>query len=256
MPSNTTKQCTTPNCHNKHLARGHCSTHYYAWQRAHRMNHEYQCAMCKATYKTHRTARGQHPTCSAPCHQKLISWRAAGHIPSASRELDLCHTFPALQQAEHAYRERRKNIAQSMNRDANLTAQRHRRSPLRAAYEDGNAQAYMDALRDKVKIGESQCWEWTGGTNGGYPKAKWARQGIHRATLEMKHGKPLGSQAAHHMCANTICVNPDHLQPVTHRENMAEMLARNSLINRISELEKALAELNPDHALLNLIAIR
>jgi heme oxygenase len=71
----------------------------------------------------------------------------------------------------------------------------------------------------------------------------------------MKHGASLGSQAAHHACANTTCVNPDHLQPVTHRENIAEMMARKAYVARIRELEAALTEIQPSHPLLSVIAV-
>ena len=78
---------------------------------------------------------------------------------------------------------------------------------------------------------------------------------MHRAVLEAKEGAILGSQAAHHKCANSHCVNPDHLQPVTHRENAAEMMARKSLTARIRELEVALGEVAPGHELLKVIPV-
>ena len=75
-------------------------------------------------------------------------------------------------------------------------------------------------------------------------------------SLEAKHEAPLGSQAAHHICANTKCVNPEHLQPVTHRDNIAEMLARHSYLKRIAELEEAIKELAPNHEVLNRVPIQ
>ena len=54
---------------------------------------------------------------------------------------------------------------------------------------------------------------------------------------------------------NTMCVNPDHLQPVTYRDNIAEMLARSSYISRIAELEKALADISPEHPILKRIPL-
>jgi hypothetical protein len=57
------------------------------------------------------------------------------------------------------------------------------------------------------------------------------------------------------MCANSACVNPDHLQPVTHRENVAEMMARQSLLARIRELEARLAEVAPGDPLLDVIDV-
>ena len=78
---------------------------------------------------------------------------------------------------------------------------------------------------------------------------------VRRRVLEAKECAPLGSQAAHHKCANTKCVNPDHLQPVTHRENTAEMLARKSLVSRVRELEAELARLDPGNDLLDLVPV-
>lgn len=68
-------------------------------------------------------------------------------------------------------------------------------------------------------------------------------------------GKPLGKQPAHHKCATTMCVNPMHLQPVTERDNIAEMLARNYMLNRIAELEAALAVHDPEHPLLREVGL-
>ena len=47
----------------------------------------------------------------------------------------------------------------------------------------------------------------------------------------------------HHKCANTLCVNPDHLQLSTNAENILEMNARNSYIRHIACLEKRIKEL-------------
>ena len=79
---------------------------------------------------------------------------------------------------------------------------------------------------------------------------------VHRLILQAKHGgKPLGVQAAHHVCANTLCINPEHLQPVTHRDNTAEMLARHTYLHRIAELEEALAQIDPNHPALDRIEV-
>ena len=109
-------------------------------------------------------------------------------------------------------------------------------------------------LRDhSVQNPETGCWEWTGkiGTNG-RPVHRWKP---HRLACELKYQKPLGSQPVHHKCGNVLCVSPEHMMPVTHFENVAEMLARNYFVKRISELEKALAEVDPDHALLKEIGV-
>jgi len=136
------------------------------------------------------------------------------------------------------------------------------RSPLRAAVEDRNYGIVVDLVFQQVKVDDSGCWIWPKANKKNYPVFGWSKakslrpgtaRGVHRAVLEAKHGGDLGSQHAHHICANSMCVNPDHLQPVTHRENLAEMLARQSYLKRIRELEAALGLVAPDHPLLNTV---
>lgn len=148
--------------------------------------------------------------------------------------------------------------ATHVSRDARDLSEiwRAQRKPLRAAYEDGDAGLFFAALVHESDT-SGDCWVWPR-LREGYPILRLARRRevpLHRIVLEMKHGAPLGSQHAHHVCANTACVNPEHLQPVTHRENVAEMLARQSYLARIRELESALADLAPDHPLLGVITV-
>lgn len=124
------------------------------------------------------------------------------------------------------------------------------RSPLRRAIEDGSLAETMAALLERCTI-EGECWIWQGASKDGYPMLSGRKRPLplHRLVAAKRHG-PLGKQPVHHVCANTLCLNPEHLQPVTHRENNAEMLARNYLLTRIADLEAALAQHEPTHALL------
>jgi len=136
---------------------------------------------------------------------------------------------------------------------------------LRQAVESGDYQSMVIELQDRVTVTKPLgCWVWNGKRRNtkkdggsGYPVATFGKRTVqvHRVVLEVKHGKPLGSQHAHHTCNNTICVNPDHLQPISHRENMAEMLTRKTLTNRIRDLEEAMREVAPDHPILNFINV-
>lgn len=130
------------------------------------------------------------------------------------------------------------------------------RSPLRAAFEDGDREAFFEALKARSTITESGCWIWAGRVmkkaSRTYPYTRWGARyvAMHRASLEMKQGTPLGKEPAHHVCAQSTCVNPEHLQAVTQAENLAEMMARRAYLARIEELEAALAHLDPLHPLL------
>lgn len=109
----------------------------------------------------------------------------------------------------------------------------------------------IDKVLSYSHVDPQGCWNWPNLTESGYAKNK-----LYRRVLEAKIGKSLGSQAAHHMCANSACVNPEHLQPVTHYDNVAEMLARHSYIKRIRDLESALKELDPEHPLLKVAELK
>jgi hypothetical protein len=70
------------------------------------------------------------------------------------------------------------------------------------------------------------CWEWTGAwtTGNGYGKIKWLRKNrvVHRVVygLLVCHDTSLNYDIhLDHMCRNRICCNPNHLEPVTPKEN-------------------------------------
>lgn len=70
------------------------------------------------------------------------------------------------------------------------------------------------------------CWEWMGDTNVGYGRIA-ARSGFtvsrtklaHRIAFELLVGPIQPGLHLDHLCRNTVCVNPEHLEPVTPDEN-------------------------------------
>ncbi len=82
---------------------------------------------------------------------------------------------------------------------------------------------FKQRLFNKIKR-TSDCWEWTAyKTQGGYGQIRGEDQKMiyaHRAVYELLVGEiPEGLQIDH-LCRNRSCVNPDHLEPVTAKENI------------------------------------
>jgi len=71
------------------------------------------------------------------------------------------------------------------------------------------------------------CWIWQGTTSGskgrgrGYPRMKIGGRtvAVHRVTATHQHGYIPADKHVDHTCRNRLCVNPDHLEVITHREN-------------------------------------
>lgn len=77
-----------------------------------------------------------------------------------------------------------------------------------------------------------QCWEWQGRRNQkGYGRFD---DGIpaHRWAYECFHGPIPDGKMILHSCDNPSCVNPKHLRPGTHMENMQDAVDRNRFFRR------------------------
>ncbi|MGM1030612.1 MAG: hypothetical protein ACQEWM_12210 [Actinomycetota bacterium] len=128
------------------------------------------------------------------------------------------------------------------------------RSPVRVALEAGDHAGLIAAVRARCTIDAAGCWLWGGHRDrDGRPIVRLGSTtvAVHRAVLEAKCRAPLGSQHAHRVCAYSSCVNPDHLEPVTAAASVTAVLARSAYRARATELEDAIATLDPSHPLLN-----
>lgn len=79
-------------------------------------------------------------------------------------------------------------------------------------------------LQDKI-ISEpmSGCWLWTGALNGdGYGNAWMNKKPIlaHKATYQICVGEVPKGMELDHSCKVRSCVNPHHVEPVTHQQNV------------------------------------
>jgi len=71
-----------------------------------------------------------------------------------------------------------------------------------------------------IVVGE--CWVWTGPINRkgyGYCQVGGVRKNAHRAVYERQHGELPRTLHLDHLCRNTRCVRPEHMEPVTAAEN-------------------------------------
>lgn len=233
------KSCEVEGCSGKFLARGFCPTHYSEW-------YIRENGRPESTYQPR-----EHDLVCVVCDEAYV-----GLSPDRKYCSGDC---------QYVGQYGRTRVAAEAERAAEREAERAQsvvdlRGPLRRALEDGGD--IMPEVRARTTVTPSGCWEWNHRLDKeGYPYYRYSVRGrsvevaMHRAVLESEHGKSLGDQAAHHVCANRSCINPDHLQPVTHRANNAEMLARTFLFDRVARLEDELAKLDPDNPLLGEISI-
>jgi hypothetical protein len=79
----------------------------------------------------------------------------------------------------------------------------------------------IDRVMNKVLVGDG-CWMWTSTVAGRYGQIRYkGRQyPAHRFMYEMMIGPIPDGLQLDHLCRNNLCVRPDHLEPVTCRENL------------------------------------
>lgn len=87
----------------------------------------------------------------------------------------------------------------------------------------------MTRFTSKYKQIESGCWIWTGATSmlgrhKNFPYGSFCYRGrmqpAHRVSYKLYKGSIPKGYEIDHLCKVTNCVNPEHLEAVTHTENV------------------------------------
>lgn len=227
--------CGSPDCRRKYNA-----------ARAYR--HECQCLQCGVAFRATKPTAKYCSTACAPRDRrraKRLRRRALARAQAAA----------AGTAGDHAWMVDSHGLVRPVGKyELHVLANPREQSlsPLRAAVERGDSRGVVDALLACTRETSGGCREWMRRLDGnGYGKINVGSRtvGAHRLMAEAVHG-PLHGQPVHHTCANRMCIAPAHLQPISERENIAEMIERNWYKRRIADLEEALAQVDPSHPLI------
>ena len=93
--------------------------------------------------------------------------------------------------------------------------------PIRKHWRNGLAKV-PDSFLKRVNIHPDGCWEWTGATDtSGYGRYRYGgrHEPTHRLLWKLTVADVAGDLELDHLCRNRVCCNPDHLEPVSRREN-------------------------------------
>lgn len=89
-----------------------------------------------------------------------------------------------------------------------------------------SAPRWLKSISGKYVVTDTGCWQWVGRVNNtGYGRAqvylrrRYRFTGAHRASWMAHRGPIPPGLALDHLCRNRLCINPDHLEPVTPKEN-------------------------------------
>lgn len=108
---------------------------------------------------------------------------------------------------------------------------------------NGRTSGYQDlskAYKVEERGCESPCWIWVKAVlPSGYGHCWDGRtgrmKGAHIVFYENKLGPVLEGLELDHLCRVTECVNPDHLEAVTHTENVRRSIAARKVMRSVSD---------------------
>ena len=110
---------------------------------------------------------------------------------------------------------------------------------------------FIDKRSKKFDGDDSPCWTWTGPVDKGYGRMYVVGKAyqVHRWSYEQhKHVTLTKEETLDHLCRNTLCCNPDHLEKTALAENISRQHLYYSLQAEITRLRDFLWDIgyNPD----------
>jgi len=92
----------------------------------------------------------------------------------------------------------------------------HRHSPVS---HDGTPVIDASMYRVEDHGFETPCWIWQRSKKNGYGIVS-GRKRAHRVSYEARFGPIPNDREPDHLCKQKACINPEHLEPVSHTENV------------------------------------
>lgn len=86
-------------------------------------------------------------------------------------------------------------------------------------------------IQQRTEVKDSGCWEWQSTLcPNGYGRLKTRKKilgerRVHRISYRLLAGEIPDGLVLDHLCRVKHCINPDHLEPVTDRENLRRAFA-------------------------------
>lgn len=164
---------------------------------------EYECEHCGSKFMQYASQMGRRTFCSKPCYWEGMR----GQVP---------HNAGKRTVAE-------KPCAQCGKVISGMPSEVNRRKFCSSRCAGDSFQKDVEDVLRQYTV-EGECWVWTGATRGGYGRVKLSTLGqtvsTHRLSYEHHVGPIPDGKVLDHLCRNRACMNPAHLEPVTHQENI------------------------------------
>ncbi len=87
----------------------------------------------------------------------------------------------------------------------------------------------MEAISERLIFSNNGCWEFCGAATAqgyGHINYQGRLQFVHRIVFRIMKGRIPYEMLVLHSCDNPRCCNPDHLFLGTHKDNTADMIAK------------------------------